>query len=105
MDRNDVDLAAKLISKAQSTEYEAEAIALVRKAHELLGGVVGEQFVASRSVEGAHGSDSGDTPGPLPVDGQHEDGGWRCAGGIADPYEAADEEALADVVRHIDVFA
>ncbi len=105
MDRSGVDLAAKLIAKAQSTQYEAEAMALVCKAHDLLGVVVGERLVVSRSVGGARGSSSGGTSEPLLVESRHADRDWRSGDATADPHEAAGEEVPASTVRHIDVFA
>ena len=40
MDRCGVDKAAKLLAKAQSTEWNGEGLALVEKAYQLLAGVI-----------------------------------------------------------------
>jgi len=40
MDRSGVETAAKLLAKAQSTDWDDESIALVEKAYQLLAGVI-----------------------------------------------------------------
>ncbi|MGD0882163.1 MAG: hypothetical protein ABSB09_11405 [Acidimicrobiales bacterium] len=42
MDRQNMHRAAQLLAKAQSTEFEAEAITLVEKCYVLLATVIGE---------------------------------------------------------------
>jgi hypothetical protein len=40
MDRKNIDLAAQLLAKAQRTDFDAEAIALIEKSYSLLAKVI-----------------------------------------------------------------
>jgi hypothetical protein len=44
MDRDSVQLAAKLLAKAQRTEFDGEAISLVEKSYRLLAGIINTEM-------------------------------------------------------------
>jgi len=50
MDRCRMQVAAKLLAKAQSTDSDAEAIALLDKSHQLLGGIIADAEREARPV-------------------------------------------------------